>query len=539
MRIMLDRRPQGIALVDEHGGESLVREPELAAAVAEREAEHPRWVWTDTAQWYPPLLAAGVRVERCHDLKLVNALLAGVDGRGRRRDWGAMRSAPVADALFELDDATPAEDAVDPGAELARQLLEIRSLPEPGRMTLLAAAESAGALAAVEMQHCGLPWSAATHDALLTEALGPRPALGSRPAKLQHLAEQVEQLLGVGRVPIDSAAELVKALRRAGLDASSTRSWELEQIDHPVIAPLLEYRSLYRLLTANGWNWLDEWVHDGRFRPVYVPGGVVTGRWASDGGGALQLPRQVRSAVVADEGWMLVVADAAQLEPRILAALSGDDAMARAGAGVDLYAGIVASGAVETREQAKVGMLGAMYGGTTGESGRVLPRLARAFPRAIAYVEAAARAGERGERVSTRLGRTSPAPPASWQERQAAASQEGATESDTRIARTESRSWGRFTRNFVVQGTAAEWALTWIAGVRQRLWTPGAPIERQPHLVMFLHDELIVHCPAERVDEVAIALHGAAAEAARVVFGDAPVTFPVTVKPVSRYSDAK
>ena len=34
-------------------------------------------------------------------------------------------------------------------------------------------------------------------------------------------------------------------------------------------------------------------------------------------------------------------------------------------------------------QQAKYGMLGAMYGGTTGESGRMLPRLARAFPRAI------------------------------------------------------------------------------------------------------------------------------------------------------------
>ena len=102
------------------------------------------------------------------------------------------------------------------------------------------------------------------------------------------------------------------------------------------------------------------------------------------------------------------------------------------------------------------------------------------------------------------------------------------------------RSWGRFTRNFVVQGTAAEWALTWIAGVRQRLWDARlGPLEHQPHLVMFVHDELVVHCPTEYVATATAAMHDAAAEAARVVFGGTDVTFPVTVAAVDRYSDAK
>jgi malonate-semialdehyde dehydrogenase (acetylating)/methylmalonate-semialdehyde dehydrogenase len=38
-------------------------------------------------------------------------------------------------------------------------------------------------------------------------------------------------------------------------------------------------------------------------------------------------------------------------------------------------------------------MRGAIYGGTTGESGRMRPRIERAFPVAMDYVEAAARAG--------------------------------------------------------------------------------------------------------------------------------------------------
>jgi DNA polymerase-1 len=38
--------------------------------------------------------------------------------------------------------------------------------------------------------------------------------------------------------------------------------------------------------------------------------------------------------------------------------------------------------AVTARAEAKVGMLGAMYGGTRGESGRMMPPLTRRYPRA-------------------------------------------------------------------------------------------------------------------------------------------------------------
>jgi DNA polymerase-1 len=342
----------------------------------------------------------------------------------------------------------------------------------------------------------------------------------------------------------------------AGVGARSLRKWELEKLDHPVIAPLLEYKGLYRLYTANGWNWLDTWAPDGRFRMEYVVGGVVTGRWASTGGGALQLPHNVRRAVTADPGWTFVVADAAQLEPRVLAALARDERMATAGrskdgANTDMYAGIVATGAVDSREHAKIGMLGAMYGGTTGVSAQVLPRLARAFPQAIELVERAARAGERGEKVTTRLGRSSPLPGDSWAVVQGSAFDEDAGADAQSRARSQTRSWGRFTRNFVVQGTAAEWALCWIASIRRRLWalgeipadtTPGlapAPFDSRPHLVFFLHDEVVVHAPAALAEVVAQEVRAAADEAGRLLFGDFPVDFPLSVAITESYADAK
>jgi DNA polymerase-1 len=273
---------------------------------------------------------------------------------------------------------------------------------------------------------------------------------------------------------------------------------------------------------------------------VYVPGGVVTGRWASDGGGALQLPKQVRGAVIADSGWKLVVADASQLEPRVLAGMAGDRAMAEAGAD-DLYAGIVASGAVETRDQAKVAMLGAMYGATTGESGRLMPKLARAYPKAIGMVESAARAGELGEIVTTTLGRSSPLPSERWRNLQLEAHGETATPAAIERARTEARSWGRFTRNFIVQGSAAEWALCWMASLRKRLHllADGAWLTEAPHLVFFLHDEVVVHCPAELAERVAVEVRAAAADAGRLLFGDMPIAFPVTVAIVDNYGEAK
>jgi DNA polymerase-1 len=283
-------------------------------------------------------------------------------------------------------------------------------------------------------------------------------------------------------------------------------------------------------------------VRDGRFRPDYIPGGVVTGRWATRGGGALQLPKEVRGAVVADPGWKLVVADAAQLEPRILTGLAGDTAMAEAGRGRDLYAGIVASGAVEERAQAKVAMLGAMYGATTGDSGRLMPRLARAFPQAVRLVEEAARTGERGDIVTSRLGRSSPRPGGSWQAAQSAASGADSTPAEERRARSQARDWGRFTRNFVVQASAAEWALCWMADLRNRLarLTPdGAPLTAGPHLVYFLHDEVIVHTPAESADAVADEVRASASAAGRLLFGGFPVDFPVTAAVVDSYGEAK
>jgi len=178
---------------------------------------------------------------------------------------------------------------------------------------------------------------------------------------------------------------------------------------------------------------------------------------------------------------------------------------------------------VPDRAQAKVAMLGALYGATTGDSARLMPRLSRAYPRAIGMVSQAARDGEAGRAVRTWLGRSSPArSTAGWSPQR-------------------TRDWGRFTRNFIVQGTAAEWALCWLGGIRGRLSAgfPGAWPEAVPHLVFFLHDEVVVHAPAADADRVAAAIREAADDAGRLLFGAPPGTFPLHVAIVESYADAK
>jgi DNA polymerase-1 len=95
------------------------------------------------------------------------------------------------------------------------------------------------------------------HDELLTAMLGPRPPAalaGSRPARLAELAAQISSELGGRPVNPDSPSQLIRALAGAGVRVPSTRFSVLREVDHPAIAPLLEYKELARLHAAHGWN---------------------------------------------------------------------------------------------------------------------------------------------------------------------------------------------------------------------------------------------------------------------------------------------
>ncbi|MBD8607873.1 bifunctional 3'-5' exonuclease/DNA polymerase [Aeromicrobium sp. CFBP 8757] len=541
-RPSLSRLPGDRVLVVDGEARHEIAADDLPALVAGREAdpaEAPRWVWDDTARWYPALLAAGVRVGRCHDLRLAHRVLRrapAVDQRlldGEQSElWDRLGpSTEAAPALFAVDD--PSEH-LRADLEDARQLAVVRASDESTRLGLLLAAESSGALAAAEMTFAGVPWRTDVHDRLLTELLGPRPLRGMRPRLLEAVADEVRHALASPDLNPDSRAELLAALRRAGVDVPDVRASTLRAVDHPSVDVLLRYKNLAQLAKTNGWAWSDQWVSGGRFRPSYQPAGSSTGRWSSNGGGALSLPAQVRAAAVADEGWRLVVADVAQLEPRALAGMSGDHALAASARGADLYQSMADDGAVASRLEAKMGLLGAMYGATSGGSGRLVASLTKRYPAAFGLVEEAARAGERGEVVRTLLGRGAPR----LGETDDVDPDDPAVDPAGRAR--DRRAYGRFTRNFVVQGTGAEWALCWIADLRHRLWNLGGAggLADRPHLVFFLHDEVVVHAPAELAELVVQHLEQSAAAASALLFRDLAIDFPLTTSIVRSYAEA-
>ena len=521
--------------------ETVATTAELAAVVARREAaDAPRWLWTATGAIYPRLLQAGVRVGRCHDLELTEALLSGHAGRwgeprGLPAVWARRRGLPVPPdprtpephppglgqgTLFDdLPHAHPYPgEGFDPLGALveayADQVARTATIEPPGRFHLLTAAESAGALAAAEMGYDGLPWRADAHDEVLLELLGRPSPGGGPPRRLVELTAAISAAFGGVPIHPESPAEVLRAFSREGMVLPSTRAWVLRGVDHPAVPLILEFKELYRIWTAHGWAWRAQWVRGGRFHPEYVAGGVVSGRWATRGGGALQIPKAVRRAVVADDGWVLVVADAGQLEPRVLAAVAGDDRLAAAAGSGDLYATLAAEAFGGRRDQAKVAMLGAMYGQTGGNAIPALAALQARFPTAWEYVERAARTGEAGGLVRSWLGRTCP------------------PSDSSSLSRENVRARGRFTRNFVIQATAAEWALTLLAGLRTRL--SGTPAQ----LVFFQHDEVVVHAPAEAAEHTTAAVLAAAEQAGSLLFGDSPVRFPLDVSVVRCYADA-
>jgi DNA polymerase-1 len=237
-------------------------------------------------------------------------------------------------------------------------------------------------------------------------------------------------------------------------------------------------------------------------------------------GGLHNMPTEMRAAVVAEPGYVFVRADLGQIEPRVLAAISRDEGLARATVADDMYAPVAAQLAVD-RATAKVAVLGAMYGQTTGHGAHALRRLETAYPVAMAYLDNAARSGQASRDLRTYGGRLIVFGPAN------------ASDAPTREARGAAAARGRYGRNALVQGAAAELFKMWAATVRTRGERMGSRI------VLCLHDELLVHAPAEHSDGVAKLLDDCLGEVVRRWAPNDSVRFIADIAVIERWSDAK
>lgn len=536
--------------------------------VASAECElGPRWVWwgRDTAD---ALAAAGVPVGRCWDVATVHRLLAGVWRTDPARIWAWLHDLPSAGLprTGQLDLLSAAPAAGDPGepvqpdgylrpewaggawsaspVRLARwaalalvaadlQQARLDARPDPTRARSTAHAESVAEYLCAELQRDGLPVDVARAEQLIAEAVGPRPVDATAEERLRRLRDDavLAHAPPGPRPDLRSPADVKALLRRVGFDLPDTRAWRLRQhaADHPLIAALLTWRKAERIATTYGYRWLDEHVQGGRLRGEWSSSDGAAGRMTASVG-LHNMPAELRPAVAAEPGHAFVHADLGQIEPRILAAVSGDAAFVAATADADLYQPVARRLGV-ARDQAKVGVLGAMYGGTTGNSGLALPRLRQEYPLAMATLEAAAERGRLGEPVLTIGGRLV----RMWSGEQADDGDVGDPSARLDRARQVAAARGRYARNALIQGAAAEFFKAWAVTFRARAHAAGldAPI------VLCLHDELLIHAVDADAAAAATLLDAALAETAHRWSPEPAVRFVAGVSVVARWSDAK
>ena len=276
---------------------------------------------------------------------------------------------------------------------------------------------------------------------------------------------------------------------------------------HPIVGLILDYRHLTKLYTTYAVGLLKAVDSDGRLRTDFKQSLTATGRLSSAEPNLQNIPvrtlqgQRIRRCFVTEADHVLVDADYSQIELRLLAALSGDAAMTEAFlSGGDIHRETAAAvfGVApaevtdEMRKKAKAVNFGIVYGisayslsGDLGISGaeakRYIESYYEKYPTVKEYLDALpAKAEELG--YSETLYR-----------RRRFIPELSATNHMT-------REFGkRVARNSPIQGTAADLIKLAMIRVDRRLREE----EPRAHLVMQVHDELVVECPREAGERVA------------------------------------
>lgn len=318
----------------------------------------------------------------------------------------------------------------------------------------------------------------------------------------QQLSRALFNILGL--VPPDRTARTATGFYSTSADVLETLRGQ-----HPVVDWILEYRELSKLKSTYV-DALPQQVNPktGRVHTSYNQTGSVTGRIASSDPNLQNIPirtelgRQVRHAFVAAPGKYLLSVDYSQVELRIVAHMSNDQAMLAAfKAGQDIHAATAA--AVygipiekvdkDMRRRAKGINFGLIYGMsafgltrasdlTLGESENFMGAYFQQFPGVKRYLDnIRLQAAEQGY-VETLLGRRRYFPGLKNQ-------------SDRNIRGREERE----AINAPIQGTAAD--IMKIAMLR----VPIALVEAglSAHMLLQVHDELVLDVPQDELKPTA------------------------------------
>jgi DNA polymerase I-like protein with 3'-5' exonuclease and polymerase domains len=181
--------------------------------------------------------------------------------------------------------------------------------------------------------------------------------LGIVEERRAELANELQEMLGEGvaqaslfgppraNINLDSQQQVTEAMNRLGIPLpDSTRNWKLQPLaaQYPIVAKLLEYRTMQKALTSYGQNMI-EFINPktGRLHADFRQIGAPTGRFACTNPNIQQVPHAPeyrRCFMGYPASRRLVIADYSQIELRILAEFSGDQAFIDAfRSGADLH----------------------------------------------------------------------------------------------------------------------------------------------------------------------------------------------------------
>ncbi len=278
------------------------------------------------------------------------------------------------------------------------------------------------------------------------------------------------------------------------------------RVKHPIIEQILDYRTLTKLKSTYADGLLKEISADGRIHTNFQMTVTATGRLSSTEPNLQNIPvrrelgAQIRRMFVASPGKVLVDADYSQIELRLLAHIANDETMIAAfRSGEDIHA-VTASQVFGVplaevtplqRSHAKAVNFGIVYGISAFSLAQdigVFQSEAKAYMDSYfakyhgvrAYMTRVVEQAKADGYVTTLFGRRRDLP-------------------ELKSSNFNLRSFGeRVALNMPIQGTAADIIKAAMVRVDVRMRAEHL----QARLLLQVHDELIVECPAEEAETV-------------------------------------
>ena len=274
----------------------------------------------------------------------------------------------------------------------------------------------------------------------------------------------------------------------------------------PIVADVLQYRQYAKLKSTYADGLLKTVSPDGRIRTSFQMTATATGRLSSTEPNLQNIPTrtelgsQMRRMFVAAPGNVPVDADYSQIELRLLAHISGDEAMCRAFRSGEDFHTLTAARVFhvepqdvtpEMRRRAKAVNFGVVYGispfslsqdigVTVAEAKEYMERYFQTYTGVRAYMDRIVEQARADGYVETLMHRCRALP-------------------ELKSSNHNLRAFGeRVALNMPIQGTAADLMKLAMVRVERRLADEGLAAQ----LIMQVHDELIVECPEDEAARV-------------------------------------